>query len=209
MIIEEKFTKRIDELIKRGQQQFQDLSEIIAYCHNISNIIHLILGSSHPTVKDIDMMMSDYLKSPNPRTGIPLDKMKGALLAIKSDIEGGYFENIRSKIRSEVEADFLGQAFYLLEEDLKDAAAMIIGAVLEDSLRQLCHNNNVPEGNSIEKMNIPLKSAGVYGLPQQQQITAWASIRNKADHGRFSEYSLEEVRLMHQGVNGFIVKYLE
>lgn len=207
MIIEEKIIKRIDELIKRGREDFHSHADIIAYCHNIATIIRLILGSNHPTVRDVDMMLSTYSKDPNIRN-TPVEKMKGALLAIKSDLEGGYLENIRGKIRTEIEADFLGQAQYLLEDNLKDAAAMIIGAVLEDTLRQLCQNNGVPIGNGIEKMNAPLKSAGIYGLPQQQQITAWASIRNKADHGRFSDYSLEEVRLMHQGVNDFIIKYL-
>jgi len=83
-----------------------------------------------------------------------------------------------------------------------------LGHRLEDALRQLCRKNGIPEGDGIEAMNVPLRKAGVYGVPQQQQITAWAAIRNKADHGRFSEYSLEEVRVMHLGVSGFVTSFL-
>ena len=57
-------------------------------------------------------------------------------------------------------------------------------------------------------MNYPLKKEGVYGLPVQQQVTAWASFRNKADHGHFDDYDMHQVKLMHQGVTDFIVKYL-
>lgn len=86
------------------------------------------------------------------------------------------------------EADFLQQADRLGER-LKDPAAMLIGAVLEDALRQLCRKHGIPEGDSIEAMNEPLRKASTYGLPQKQQVTAWATIRNKADHARFNEYT--------------------
>lgn len=57
-------------------------------------------------------------------------------------------------------------------------------------------------------MNEPLRKASVCGLPQKQQVTAWAAIRNKADHGRFTEYTEPEVRQMHQGVAGFVARDL-
>jgi hypothetical protein len=66
----------------------------------------------------------------------------------------------------------------------------------------------LPEGRSIEAMNDPLRKANVYGQVQMQQVTAWAAIRNKADHARFTEYIEAEVRMMHQGVSGFIATYL-
>jgi len=212
MDIEENIAKRIDELTstftEARRSNWKHNTDAIAFCYNVATIARSLLGSNHPVVKDIDSMLSICTKSTDRNINVPVDKIAGTLFAIKSDMAGGHFEDMRGKIRIEVEADFLGQAHYLLEEKLKDAAAMIIGAVLEDALRQLCQRNGVPEGHAIEKMNAPLKAAGVYNLPQQQQITAWAAIRNKADHGKFSEYSLEEVRLMHQGVSGFIIKHI-
>lgn len=80
--------------------------------------------------------------------------------------------------------------------------------MLEDTPRHLCRKFGIGEGSSIEAMNVPLRNAGAYGVPQQQQVTAWAGIRNKADHGRFSEYKLDEVRLMHQGIATFVASHL-
>ena len=49
---------------------------------------------------------------------------------------------------------------------------------------------------------------GVQAGLEKQQVTAWAAIRNKADQGRFSDYGLEEVSVMHLGVSGFVATYL-
>ena len=135
--------------------------------------------------------------------------IRGAASGLLNDVESGLLPDLAMRIRGDVEGDFLAQAHRLLEERQKDPAAMLVGAVLEDALRQLCRKHGVPEGDSIEAMNVSLRRAGVYGAPQQQAVTAWATIRNRADHGRFTEYTEPEVRLMHQGVAGFVATHLQ
>ena len=208
MSIEDKIAKRVDELLSKSKGPWNGTSDQHAFGINVATIARSLLGQNHPVVRDTDDAIAAYSRDQSLRPRFPIEKITGALVGIKSDYEGGYFADLRSNIRSEVEADFLGQALRLLEEKLKDSAAMLIGAVLEDILRQLCQKHKIHDGDGIEKMNIPLRTAGVYGLPQQQQVTAWAAIRNKAAHGRFSEYTIEEIRLMHQGVSEFIIKYL-
>src|SRR3972149_5775810 len=208
MIPEEKIAQRLKELIEKSKGQWQDTSEQHAFGINVATVARSLLGQNHPIVRDIDTLIANYSTDYSHRSIFPLSKVIGALTGIKSDFDGEYFTDIRTTIRSEVETDFLMQASRLLDEKSKDAAAMLIGAVLEDALRQLCQLHGVPKGDGIEKMNMPLKNAGIYGLPQQQQITAWAAIRNKAAHGKFDDYNINEVKLMHQGVSDFIVKYL-
>lgn len=205
---EEKISQRLKELTERSKGQWQNSSDQHAFGINVATIARSLLGQNHPIVRNIDALIANYSADHSHRPSFPLTKVIGVLTGIKSDFDGGYFTDIRTTIRSEVETDFLMQESRLLDEKSKDAAAMLIGAVLEDALRQLCQIHGVIEGDGIEKMNMPLKNAGVYGLPQQQQITAWAAIRNKAAHGRFDEYNINEVKLMHQGVSDFIVKYL-
>ena len=185
--------------------------DLIAWANNILNLFKIVLPSNSPQIR----MLEDSLEKfpfADVHRGLAqsgfFTRFKGFLKAIYTDYKEGFLINLRSEIRAEVEADFLGQAGCLLAESQKDPAAMLIGAVLEDVLRQLCIKQGIPEGPSIESMNAPLKKAGAYGLPAQQQITAWAAIRNKADHGRFNEYGIEEVKLMHMGVGSFIEKYI-
>ena len=208
MLAEERLNKRLEELVDRSKGPWQTGRDQHAFVINVASFARSILGNSHPLVADLDGMLSAYAKHQG-NIGIFIDKTIGILMGIKSDFEGGHLADLRSEIRAEVESDLLGQAQKLLEAGHKDSAAMLIGAVLEDALRQLCRKKNIPEGDSIEKMNAPLRNAGVYSLPQQQQITAWAAIRNKAAHAKFTEYSIEEVRLMLQGLTTFILNYLK
>lgn len=85
---------------------------------------------------------------------------------------------------------------------------MLIGDVLEDGLRQLCRKHGIAEASNIETMNEALRQGGAYALPQRPQVRAWGAIRNRAAHGRFDEYDAADVRRMHEGVAGFLAKYL-
>ena len=40
----------------------------------------------------------------------------------------------------------------------------------------------------------------------QKQITAWLDLRNNAAHGKYSEYTQEQVSLLLQGVMDFIIR---
>ena len=45
--------------------------------------------------------------------------------------------------------------------------------------------------------------------PAAAAVAAWAAVRNKAAHGRFTDYTDTEVRQMHQGVADFVATFLE
>jgi hypothetical protein len=197
-----------DELLKRAKAMTAGRpGETIAWASDVLTLLELLRGPNHGLTQTLQRALDATVV--NKAGGSQLaHTAQGLAAGLVSDLEAGLIPDLQSRIRSEVEGGFLGQAMRLLDDGLKDPAAMLIGAVLEDGLRQLCSKHGVPEGSTIETMNEPLRQKAVYGLPQKQQVTAWAAIRNKADHGRFSEYTEAEVRLMHQGVLGFIAQHL-
>ena len=104
---------------------------------------------------------------------------------------------------------------HLLDEKYKDPAAVMIGSVLEEHLRQLCSNNSVDTEivkgtdrvpKKADLMNSDLVKAGIYGVLEQKNVTAWLDLRNRAAHGKYSEYTFEQVQLMYQGVLDFITR---
>lgn len=122
---------------------------------------------------------------------------------------------IKGIVSSEVFSDFLEMASYLLTEGYKDAAAVMIGSVLEQNLKQLCQKYSVEvfvtgQGKPVPKkadvMNADLVKAGVYNKLDQKNITAWLDLRNKAAHGYYDEYTEEQVSLMLQSVSEFITR---
>ncbi len=137
------------------------------------------------------------------------------LKAAKQEIDGGWLTSLKGLISAEIFSDFLEMAEYLLEQKFKDPAAVMIGSVLEEHLRQLCQNNSLPidtvkDGKSIPKkadtMNADLAKAGVYNPLSPKSVTAWLDLRNKAAHGQYGEYTQEQVKLMYQGVTDFIAR---
>lgn len=141
-------------------------------------------------------------------------QMLGVANAIKHDVSNGLLFDIKALIQAEVFADFLEMGEYLLNEGYKDAAAVIIGSVLEDGLRKLCERASLPvvtdsgKRLTIDPLNAGLAKADVYSKLVQKQITSWAHVRNKAAHGEFDEYNVEQVRMMLLFVQSFAGEHL-
>ena len=142
---------------------------------------------------------------------------RGLLKALKQEIDGGWLVTVKGLVSAEIFTDFLEMAGHLLEENYKDPAAVMIGSVLEEHLRQLCKNNGIditiPDtrtGKDVPKkadrMNTDLYTAGVYNKLYQKTILSWLDLRNQAAHGHYTEYDIKQVRLMESGVVDFIAK---
>ena len=118
-------------------------------------------------------------------------------------------------LQAEVFADFLEMAEHLLGGDYKDAAAVLLGAVLEDSLRKIASTAGVATVGSngkaftIDPLNVAIAKVGTYGPLVQKQITTWANLRNDAAHGNFSKYDADQVRQMFLFVQKFCADSLK
>lgn len=138
----------------------------------------------------------------------------GVAKAIQHDINRGLLVDFKSLVQAEVFADFLEMGEYLLNEGYKDAAAVIIGSVLEDGLRKLSERAGfsllADSGKplTIDPLNAQLAKADIYSKLVQKQITSWAHIRNKAAHGEFAEYTIEHVKMMLLFVQNFSSEHL-
>ena len=96
-------------------------------------------------------------------------------------------------------------AEYLSEEGYKDPAAVMVGSVLEEHLRQLCQKHGIattttkqgsPLSRKADALNADLGNNSVYNKLDQKNVTAWLDLRNKAAHGKYQEYTREQVSLM-------------
>jgi hypothetical protein len=142
---------------------------------------------------------------------------RGILKALKQEIDGGWLFTVKGLVAAELFTDFLEMAGHLLEEGYKDPAAVMIGSVLEEHLRQLCARSGVDTtihdaktGRDVPKkadrMNNDLTAAGVYNKLYQKTILGWLDLRNQAAHGHYTEYDIKQVQLMESGVVDFIAK---
>ena len=141
-----------------------------------------------------------------------LEYLTGILAALRSDVDGDYLQSLAELIRADLFSDFLSMAEYLLDGGYKEAAAVLIGGVLEEQLRNLAIKSGVPAtvGSrpiKADQLNADLARANVYSVLYQKNVTAWLDLRNKAAHGKHAEYTKEQVVLMLQGVQDFAARF--
>lgn len=131
------------------------------------------------------------------------------LKALKLDIEAGNFFDQELLITADTFGDILEQAEHLLYEKYKDASAVLIGAVLESSLRKLCNKNGISYSpkDTINPLNNLLKDKA-YNRIVHKQVIAWADLRNKAAHGEFGKYTSGQVSDMLKWVKDFVSNHL-
>ncbi|WP_396188070.1 hypothetical protein [Flavobacterium sp.] len=216
------FIKQLDDILNdfnkiKSKAQYDDLSgnvsieEISAVLTKAKAAISRIVGDNSEYYKDIEAT----LKRANIHEGNKLRHIAGIVSALRSDLENDYLKSFTDIIQSEVFSDYLEMANHLLNEGYKDPAAVLIGSTLEVHLRELCISNNIDievtnnKGNRSPKkadlMNADLAKANIYSSAYQKQIIAWLDLRNKAAHGKYSDYKVEEVSLMLQGIRQFIL----
>ena len=143
---------------------------------------------------------------------------RGVLIAARDELASDWTRTLRGLTAAEIFSDFLEMSAYLLEEGYKDAAAVLVGSTLEEHLRRLSANHNIPvsvekDGKMVPKkadlLNSELAKAEVYSKLDQKAVTMWLDLRNKAAHGHHDEYTKEQVVLMQQGVTDFMARHAD
>jgi len=129
---------------------------------------------------------------------------------VLEDIDQGFIETVRQLIAAELFSDFFEQAEHLLESGYKAPAASLAGAVMENGLRSIAHRNGIQvrEKEDLSTLNKKLADKEVYGRLVQRKVQVWTDVRNLADHGRFDEFSEEDVRDLIKGAQSLLADYL-
>lgn len=192
-----------------------ELAEITSWVTRLGKIVRRLYGEKSQTFDSY----SSALATPNFYTlhsnwNGHLSQMVGVAKSIMHDLEAGLLVDFKALVQADVFSDFLEMGEYLLQGGYKDAAAVIIGSVLEDGLRKIAERSGVPTVNdsgkslTIDPLNSELGKREIYSKLHQKQITSWAHIRNKAAHGEFGEYTQEQVQMMLLFVQSFAAEYL-
>jgi hypothetical protein len=154
--------------------------------------------------------MRSLVKEAGPGNSYLVPHIAGILSSLRSAYQEGFLASVVELVHADVFGDFIEMAEYLLNGGFKDPAAVIVGSVLEEHLRQLCVKVGVPidvasKPKKADALNADL-AGNLYTKLDQKSVTAWLDLRNKAAHGKYAEYTKEQVALMLQGVRDFIAR---
>ncbi|MDQ3179419.1 MAG: HEPN domain-containing protein [Acidobacteriota bacterium] len=206
MKINNKIVEHFEQLVRNGEgaeslRQENEFNQFLSeWKHRSVNIVETIFGRDSSYFKTIN---SEYEGFGD------VEKAVGALKAAYLDYKDGLILTTRTLIEAEVFDEFLEQAEELFKKSYYQAAAVIAGCVLEDSLRKLGQRKipNFPTDKTIDPMNIELAKAGIYNALWQKKITVLADLRNKAAHGKWTEFTEKDVEDMIRDVRRFMEDY--
>jgi hypothetical protein len=211
----DKIVAEIDDLLARYRQPVLDADNIRAIPLGerralVSSWASAIEGLSgpNPVYRDIAQEAINKTGVASPPTVI---QVFGALAALRADYKDGYLRGVEELVHADVFADFLEMADELLKKGYKDAAAVIVGSVLEEHIRKLADRNGVAttvDGipKKADTLNADLVKKTVYNKLEQKNVTAWLGLRNDAAHGHYDNYDQQQVGLMLQQVQAFLTR---
>lgn len=225
--LDDRIKMEVETLVQNGQDilrraqglskemEGDELADVASWVTRLGQMIRRLYGESSQHFKTYSTALAtNNFYNLHSNWNGHLSQVVGVAKAIEHDLASGFLIDFRSIVQADIFADFLEMGEYLLQEGYKDAAAVIIGSVLEDGLRKLSERQALPVINesgkplTIDPLNNQLAKQEVYSKLIQKQITSWAHIRNKAAHGEFTEYNQEQVQMMLLFVQSFASEYL-
>lgn len=209
-------SKIVDKAAVSGSRfEGADLAEVSSWVTRLGQLVKKLYGENSQHYKNYSEAIStDNFYAIHSRWYGHISQVQGIALTVKHDVENDLLSDIRGLLQAEIFGNFLEIGEHLLNEGYKDAAAVTIGAVLEDGLRELCKKNDIsitkPNGSpmTIEPLNTELAKHEVYTKLVQKQVTSYAHIRNKAAHGQYEEYDKSQVEMMLLFVQNFSDQHL-
>lgn len=205
-------SKNIETLVKKPEPSrnpgamslslsyIEDKASLNAWLIKVKNIISIIFGNTSIQFNRIEELAKD-----NGFFGLSqIMSIKGVLMGSLDDLNNGFLVGKEFLIAGEIFDSVLEEAKELLKTEHKDPAAMLGRVVLEDALRRLAQQEKISDTLKASQINIELRKAGRYNLSQERLIQAWLDIGNYAAHGKFDQYSKEQVKDQIESVERFI-----
>jgi hypothetical protein len=147
-------------------------------------------------------------------------RLRGVLVTMERDYRAGMSRTLDERVHAAILDDLIGQADRHLDAGQYAAAAIVIGAALEQHLRQLAGRLDVafeiPDARGVlhakpaQRLNDDLRLTPAYSHAEWQQVQHWLQARERAasDHLANDPGTLEpELRQMALGVRDFIRRH--
>ena len=218
----------VDVLYSELHENLDDISEDLSaryeqWIVKTSSLLHMLFGDTKQEERYrqiIETYSSDerYFDGP---VRSSVRRKAATLKGVRDSYVNGFYISLEEQAIANVSADYMDQAEALLDEGIQGQydhvpAAVLCGAVLENRLRSYCEKHDPPlpttkpngDSKTLGALIEDLDKVRAFDKQTRKMLKAWADIRNAAAHGKFGEFTREQVELMLLGVNGFLANQL-
>src|SRR5215831_8129546 len=175
-------------------------------------------GSSYRRMADVVNPLEIATAEGNLRADV---RLRGVLVTMERDYRAGMSRTLDERVHAAILDDVIGQADRHIDAGECAAAAIVIGAALEQHLRQIAARLDVafevPDARGVlhakpaQRLNDELRLTPAYPHAEWQQIQRWLHTRARAASGKLASddpTTLEpELRQMALGVRAFIRRH--
>jgi hypothetical protein len=176
------------------------------------------LGSSYRRMADAVDPLQAQASDGNLRADV---RLRGVLVTMERDYRAGMSRTLDERVHAAILDDLIGQGDRHLEAGQFAAAAVVIGAVLEQHLRQLAARLEVafeiPDARGVLhakpalRLNDDLRLTPAYPHAEWQQVQRWLQAREQAANGQLASDDPDALeptlRQMALGVRDFIRRH--
>ncbi len=214
----QRFADRIEELIEEGKHiatlerpsrysgssyiQDDDKIQVHEWLTKTRNILETVFGGQSPQHRDFEAVLPEHIRLVE--HSYDIYPIVGVLQGALNDLKNGYLLGREFFIASEVFDSILEQSRHFLKTDNKDIAAILARIVLEDALKRLAHTEGIDDSFNASRINDELKNKERYPQVRWRSIQTWLDVGNSAAHGRFNEYTKEDVASAVSGIEQFL-----
>lgn len=181
----------------------QDHVPLHSWLVRVENIVSATFGNDGPHYQRLREVIEGHVSR-----SYEVNTIVGILTGALDDLEGGFLVGQEHLIAGEIFDSVLEQARALVRAGYKDPGAVLARVVLEDTLRRIAREAKLPDDGKASVVNDSLRDAGHYPKPQWRLVQVWLDVGNSAAHGKFDEYTVEQVRDMLDGVERFLAQEL-
>ncbi|MCW5211952.1 hypothetical protein VU04_03470, partial [Desulfobulbus sp. TB] len=214
----ETFLARFDELIPEGRRLWEEfknndngiIMDIVAFTKwttSCLNLLDKLSISTNRFVKQFEIWVTG-----GPERKMNIGAALGVLESARHEYSCGMAMEYHLSVSAAVFSGLLDEASYLLSKDYGRAAAVILGAALEEGLKTRARSVPLEIGarETLHPVIVKLKapSVGILTEFEAKQLEAVARMRNDAAHGGEFKYSKAEIQLAYNQVETILRKLL-
>ena len=203
----EQYIKRIDELLQVQPLPAQPEGQVIGQVYmGALSLVTAVYGPISPQAQAITERKTEFAKyGVDSREEYFTSELHGMLRSIRDDIQSGLVTSLQAEAKGEILADFIVMAKQAIENSVKDVAAVLACAALEDTLKKYAelHGLNVSDKDMSEVIGA-LKSRALVKGPRGKVLDSFTMVRNKAFHAQWDKIEMTEV----QSVIAFVETFL-
>jgi hypothetical protein len=137
----------------------------------------------------------------------------GILTAAARELQDNWLETTRGNISAEILSEFMDMARIHIDENAPVAAVILMSAVLEKHLRNLCQANGIATVNRqqsrpAKKKSLQLTGDGykkkLFDRSQNKRLISWLELQENVSKNPALTISTEKADKMHKGIQRFI-----